>query len=218
MSARIRVLVADDHPAVLTGLIALVDSAADLEVVARAADGPEAVRAARHTRPDVALTDVRMPGATGIEITPQLRETGARVLVISAFDLDEQVLGALAAGADGYLVKTELPERILDAIRAVARGDAVLSPAATRAAVSALQRRLPRAPSLPGVSVGSAPALTSREEEVLALLAEGCSNQEIGRTLFVEVSTVKSHVGHAMAKLGVTSRVQAALWWREHRG
>ena len=127
--APIRVVVADDHPAVRSGLVALLGSAPDISVVAEAADGEAAVAAAREHRPDVVLTDVRMPGATGIEITPRLRETGANVLVISGFDLDDFVLGALAAGADGYLVKTEEPQRILAAVRDVHRGDAVLSAA-----------------------------------------------------------------------------------------
>ena len=140
-STPIRVLVADDHPAVRSGLVALLDSAADITVIAEAADGDAAVTAAREHRPDVVLTDVRMPGATGIEITPRLRETGANVLVISGFDLDDYVLGALAAGADGYLVKSEDPQRILAAVRDVHRGDAVLSAAATRAVVGALRDR-----------------------------------------------------------------------------
>lgn len=232
----LRVLLADDHPAVLAGLAALVRSAPDLELVASAADGPEAVAAAQRWCPEVALVDVRMPGATGIEITPALRAAGARVLVISAFDLDAQVVGALAAGADGYLVKTEPPTAILAAIRAVARGDAVLSAPATRAAVRALRERGTDAgrtdadgPDADGsdhdeLSAASptagtaAVALTRREQEVLRLLAEGCSNQAIARELFIEVSTVKTHVTNVLAKLGVDSRIQAALWWRERSG
>src|SRR5699024_342406 len=185
MSDPIRVLVADDHPAGLSGLVTLLDSAPDITVgaqavdgtpalraaqqlrpdgvrtdvrrpgapgVAEAADGPSARRAAQPHRPDVVRTDVRLPGPTGIDITPRLRGTGASVLVISGFDLDEYVLGALAAGADGYLVKSEDPARILAAVRDVHRGDAVLSPAATRAVVSALHEA--EAP-------GSSPARTS---------------------------------------------------------
>lgn len=285
MSDPIRVLVADDHPAVRSGLVALLDSAPDVTVVAEAADGPSALRAAQEHRPDVVLTDVRMPGATGIDITPRLRESGANVLVISGFDLDEYVLGALAAGADGYLVKSEDPARILAAVRDVHRGDAVLSPAATRAVVSALHgggatvgptvrtpdaeapapdsrssgsrsgadpgpgtgfrsgadpgpgsdagpgaTSRPRSGSGPGSASdprsashsGSRPAVipafTRREEEVLALLAQGRSNQQIASELFVEISTVKSHISHVLNKLGVDSRVQAALWWQQNRG
>lgn len=244
----IRVLVADDHPAVRSGLVALLDSAPDITVVGEAADGTSAVRAAQELCPDVVLTDVRMPGATGIEITPKLRETGANVLVISGFDLDEFVLGALAAGADGYLVKTEEPARIQQAVRDVHRGDAVLSAAATRAVVAALRGRDaphtggadgavgPGPSAAPGPSAGDEAAgaavppapvrgvaepitpLTRREEDVLALLAKGYSNQQIAAELFVEITTVKSHISHLLAKLQLDSRVQAALWWQQHRG
>lgn len=236
----IRVLVADDHPAVRSGLVALLDSAADITVIAEAADGESAVAAAREHRPDVVLTDVRMPGATGIEITPRLRETGANVLVISGFDLDDYVLGALAAGADGYLVKSEDPQRILAAVRDVHRGDAVLSAAATRAVVGALRERSasvgresdehpqpspdpvptsdPASDSRPAPGVLSEPTFTRREEDVLALVAQGLSNQQIASRLFVEITTVKSHLSHALMKLQLDSRVQAALWWRQHRG
>lgn len=236
----IRVLVADDHPAVRSGLVALLDSAADITVVAEAADGDSAVAAAREHRPDVVLTDVRMPGATGIEITPRLRETGANVLVISGFDLDDYVLGALAAGADGYLVKSEDPQRILSAVRDVHRGDAVLSAAATRAVVGALRERSvavdrgrdedpqpsydpvptsgPSSDRRPVPGDLSEPPFTRREEDVLALVAQGLSNQQIASQLFVEITTVKSHLSHALMKLQLDSRVQAALWWRQHRG
>lgn len=262
----IRVLVADDHPAVRSGLVALLDSAPDITVVGEAADGTAAVRAAQELRPDVVLTDVRMPGATGIEITPQLREAGASVLVISGFDLDDFVLGALAAGADGYLVKTEDPARIQQAVRDVHRGDAVLSAAATRAVVGALRGRDAVAAAgsgaaggadgaagssgaglsaageaVPGrdTAAGQGPAtgrgpaaqpvsapgvaepvasLTRREEDVLALLAKGYSNQQIASELFVEITTVKSHISHLLQKLQLDSRVQAALWWQQHRG
>lgn len=240
MSNPIRVLVADDHPAVRSGLVTLLSSAAGITVVAEAADGPSALAAAQEHRPDVVLTDVRMPGATGIDITPRLRETGANVLVISGFDLDEYVLGALAAGADGYLVKSEDPARILAAVRDVHRGDAVLSPAATRAVVSAM-RTSPSAPVRPAGAAPTAggpaessasadspidpargpaliPAFTRREEEVLALVAQGRSNQQIATELFVEVTTVKSHISHVLTKLGLDSRVQAALWWQQNRG
>lgn len=219
MTDPIRVVVADDHPAVLAGLVALLDAAPDVTVVAQARDGEAAVAAAREHRPDVVLTDVRMPGATGIEITPRLRETGAHVLVISGFDLDASVLGALAAGADGYLVKTEDPARILQAVRDVHQGDAVLSAAATRSVVSALQRDPGAAPAAAGPNPSlPPPAFTPREEEVLALVARGLSNQQIARELFVEITTVKSHLSHALTKLQLDSRVQAALWWRQHRG
>src|SRR5699024_4949631 len=217
----IRVVVAEDHPAVRSGLVALLETAPDITVVAEAADGRAALAAAHEHRPDVVLTDVRMPCATGIEITPQLRATGASVLVISCFDLADYVLGALSAGADGYLVKTEEPQRILAAVRDVHRGDAVLSAAATRAVVGALRDRpaqdAPDQAAAPPPSTPS-PAFTRREEDGLALVAEGMTNQQIASRLFVEVTTVKSHLSHALLKLGLDSRVQAALWWQQHRG
>ena len=221
-AAPIRVVVAEDHPAGRSGWGARRGAAPDITVGAEAADGPAALEAARAHRPDVVLTDVRMPGATGIEITPRLRETGASVLVISGFDLDEFVLGALAAGADGYLVKSEDPQRILAAVRDVHRGDAVLSAAATRPVLAARRGRLGGAADAapPGGPAPTAPepALTGREEDVLALVAQGLTNQQIARELFVEITTVKSHLSHALMKLGLDSRVQAALWWQQHRG
>ena len=264
--APLRVLVAEDHPAVRAGLVAALSAAEGIEVVGDAADGPATLAAARRLAPDVVLTDVRMPGATGIDITPRLRAGGAKVLVISAFDLDAAVLGALAAGADGFLVKTETPERIAAAVRAVGAGDTALSASAQRAVIDALRTRedaaasragagsgrsapgapapgapasrtaTPRALALgtaapgpsasgtspsgasPSGSTGPAPAFTRREEEVLALLADGLSNQEIASTLFVEVTTVKTHVTNVLAKTGTTSRVQAALWWHRRHG
>lgn len=264
--APLRVLVAEDHPAVRAGLVAALSAAEGIEVVGDAADGPATLAAARRLAPDVVLTDVRMPGATGIDITPRLRAGGAKVLVISAFDLDAAVLGALAAGADGFLVKTETPERIAAAVRAVGAGDTALSASAQRAVIDALRARedaaagragagsgrsapgapapgapasrtaTPRALALgtaapgpsasgtspsgtfPSGSTGPVPAFTRREEEVLALLADGLSNQEIASTLFVEVTTVKTHVTNVLAKTGTTSRVQAALWWHRQHG
>lgn len=264
--APLRVLVAEDHPAVRAGLVAALSAAEGIEVVGDAADGPATLAAARRLAPDVVLTDVRMPGATGIDITPRLRAGGAKVLVISAFDLDVAVLGALAAGADGFLVKTETPERIAAAVRSVGAGDTALSASAQRAVIDALRARedaaagragagsgrsapgapapgapasrtaTPRALALgtaapgpsasgtspsgtsPSGSTGPVPAFTRREEEVLALLADGLSNQEIASTLFVEVTTVKTHVTNVLAKTGTTSRVQAALWWHRQHG
>jgi len=263
MTDPIRVIVADDHAAVRAGLVALLRAETDIDVIAEAGDGPRALAAAREHRADVVLTDVRMPGATGIDITPGLRATGARVLVVSAFDLDEYVLGALAAGADGYLVKSEDPARFLEAVRAVAGGDAALSQEAMQAVLAQLRRRegaaRPRGPGGPGTAAGvpgsgvatapgrrsgpaaapgsaehrdsaspgdpaqrasaePVPPLTGREEDVLRLLARGMSNREISRELFVELTTVKSHITHVLAKLGVDSRLQAALWWQTHRG
>lgn len=218
MTQRLRVLIAEDHPAVRAALAAALGTAEDLEVVGFAQDGPSAIEQARRLAPDVVLTDVRMPGATGIDITPRLRAGGARVLVISAFDLDAAVLGAIAAGAEGFVTKSEDPSRIVAAVRAVGAGDAVLSASAQRAVVRALQGRSAEPAEPARETTPSAVPLTERETDVLALLADGLSNREIADTLFVEITTVKTHVTNVLAKLGVTSRVQAALWWHRHRG
>ncbi|MGO1949272.1 MAG: response regulator [Mycobacteriaceae bacterium] len=215
-SSPIRVVVADDHPAFRAGIVTLLDSAPDISVVGEADDGPSALEVAGTVRPDVVLTDVRMPGATGIDITPQLCSQGIRVLAISAFGLDEYVLDAIAAGADGYLVKTERPANIIAAVRSVSRGEAALSNETTAAVVAALRTREGESggtPEPPDAEVH----LTGREEEVLALIAEGHANRRIAGELFISETTVKTHLGNLFAKLGVTSRVQAALWHGRHR-
>ncbi|WP_420098552.1 response regulator [Corynebacterium sp.] len=222
-SAPIRVVVADDQEAFRAGIVTLVDSAPDMTVVGEADDGPSTVETATRVRPDVVLTDVRMPGASGIEITPALRSTGCRVLAISAFGLDGDVLDAISAGADGYLVKTERPANILAAVRSVAQGDAALSNETTTAVLTALRQRAehtehaePAQGSNPGddhVNVH----LTGREEEVLGLVAAGLSNHQIATELHISETTVKTHLGNLFAKIGAASRLQAALWHREHR-
>ncbi|MEJ6548499.1 response regulator transcription factor [Corynebacterium sp. USCH3] len=216
-SAPIRVVVADDQEAFRAGIVTLVDSAPDMTVVGEADDGPSTVEIATRVRPDVVLTDVRMPGASGIEITPALRSTGCRVLAISAFGLDGDVLDAISAGADGYLVKTERPANILAAVRSVAQGDAALSNETTTAVLTALRQRAePAQGSNPGddhVNVH----LTGREEEVLDLVAAGLSNHQIATELYISETTVKTHLGNLFAKIGAASRLQAALWHREHR-
>lgn len=218
-SAPIRVVVADDQPAFRAGVVTLIGTAPDMSVVGEADDGPSAVDVATRTRPDVVLTDVRMPGASGIDVTPALCAAGCRVLVISAFGLDGDVLDAIGAGADGYLVKTERPANILAAIRSVAQGDAALSNETTTAVLTALRRRAEEAPDTPredGAGTGGV-HLTGREEEVLALVAAGLSNHEIAVELHIGDTTVKTHLGNLFAKIGAVSRLQAALWHREHR-
>ena len=220
-SSSIRVVVADDHDAFRSGIVTLLESAPDISVVGEAADGPSALEVAAATRPDVVLTDVRMPGATGIEITPQLCEAGIRVLAISAFGLDDYVLDAIAAGADGYLVKTERPANIIAAVRSVSQGEAALSNETTTAVITALRQRAERERSA-AQSRQDAPAdegihLTDREEEVLALVADGHSNRSIAEALFIGEATVKTHLGNLFTKLGVTSRMQAAVWHHQHR-
>lgn len=202
-SSSIRVVVADDHDAFRSGIVTLLESTPDITVVGEAAD--------------VVLTDVRMPGATGIEITPQLCAAGARVLAISAFGLDDYVLDAIAAGADGYLVKTERPANIIAAVRSVSRGEAALSNETTTAVISALRQRAENSEQAGQSRPDGDIHLTDREEEVLALVAEGHSNRSIAETLFIGEATVKTHLGNLFTKLEVTSRMQAAVWHHQHR-
>lgn len=224
MTAPIRVLLADDHPAIRAGLRYLLESAPDIEVVAEVGDGDAAIAAARADRPDVVLMDVRMPGTDGITATAVIvSEHLAEVLVLTTFDLDDYVAGALRAGAAGYLLKSAEPGELLDAVRSVAAGDGVLAPEVTRRVLRAFAAaaadplagdapagdRPPR--SAPGVG-----QLTPRECEVLAALGQGLSNQDIAAALYVSRATVKTHVSRVLAKLEVTSRVQAALIAQDH--
>ncbi|PRY54918.1 response regulator [Glycomyces artemisiae] len=205
----IRVLVADDQEPVRTGLRLLLQSLPDVDVVGEAADGVEAVRLAQALRPDVALLDIRMPGLNGIEATSLL--AGERiaepiaVVVITTFDLDEYVHGALRAGAKGFLLKESGPQLIGEAVRAAANGDALISPQVTARLLGEFSRpaKQVRQPS---------PPLTAREEEVLALLATGLTNTEIGERLYLSLGTVKTHIAGVLAKLGVRNRVEAAMW------
>ncbi len=202
-----RVLVADDHALVRSGIVGLLE-AADLEVVGEAGDGLEALEAARRLRPDVVLMDIRMPGLDGIEATARLAAgpDGPRVLVLTTFDLDEYVYRALRAGAAGFLLKDAPPERLVDAVRTVARGEALLAPALTRRLI---ERYL--ATPQPGAAEETAHDLTPREREVWLLIARGMSNQEVGERLFLSEATVKAHVTRLLAKLGVRDRVQAVV-------
>lgn len=210
--ATIRVLVADDHAAIRAGLVMILGGADDIEVVGEAADGATAVRMARLLEPDVVLMDVRMPGTDGIEATRQLvRDQVCEVLVLTTFDLDEYVHGALRAGAAGFLLKSVEAQPLVDAIRLVAAGDGVLAPTVTRrlmrdfAAVAPQRLRRPKSLDL----------LTEREVEVLVCLGEGMSNQQIGRRLHIGETTVKTHVSRVLTKLDLRSRVQAAILAQE---
>jgi len=203
-----RVLVADDHALVRSGIVGLLE-AADIEVVAEAGDGKAAVDAAARSEPDVVLMDIRMPVMDGIEATRLIRERpdAPNVLVLTTFDLDEYVYRALRVGASGFLLKDTPPDRLIDGVHTVARGEALLAPALTRRLI---ERYLAAPP--PG-SVAPEPdsALTPREREVWLLIAEGCSNLEIGRRLYLSEATVKAHVTRLLAKLGLRDRVQAVV-------
>ena len=210
-----RVLVVDDQFLIRAGLVGLLDAVPGFEVVGEAGDGEEAVRLAAETRPDVILMDIRMPGMGGVEATErilaQAAEDPPRVLVLTTFDLDEYVYGALRAGAAGFLLKDSGPERLLAAITAVDGGDALFAPSVTRRLVEAFTRR--QAPAAPE-AVAPPPdlgVLTARETEVLRLTARGLSNLEIADRLYISEATVKTHLNRTMTKLELGSRAQAVV-------
>ncbi|SBN62952.1 two component transcriptional regulator, LuxR family [Curtobacterium sp. 9128] len=196
----IRVVVADDHPIVRAGLVALLQDAGDVEVVGQAADGESAVSTVLAERPDVVLMDLRMPGIDGDAATAQIlaAEPGIRVLILTTYESDDQILAAIEAGATGYLLKAAPESEILAGVRATARGETALAPSAA----AALVRRATGA-------VPTGPSLTPRELDVLRLVAQGQSNPAIGRALFLSETTVKTHLGHVFEKLGVSDRTRA---------
>ena len=207
----IRVVVADDQLLVRTGLTMILNAQPGIEVVGEATDGLEAVAVARELRPDVCLFDIRMPGIDGVEATRQLAGPGVEdplaIVVITTFDLDEYVHGALKAGARGFLLKDAGPELLVQAIEAAANGDALISPDITRRLLT----------TLAGLERASTPAqpiepLTEREEEVLLTVARGRTNAEIADELHISLSTVKTHVAALMNKLGARNRVEVAMW------
>lgn len=206
----IRVLLADDQAMIRGGLRLILEDQPDIEVVAEAADGTEAIRLARRLRPDVCLVDIRMPGADGIEVTRAIAGPGVadplRVVIVTTFDLDEYVYGALQAGAAGFVLKGARPALLAEAVRAAHAGDALISPQVTLrllrhiAPVKAAAARQPYAP------------LSEREIEVVQAIARGHTNSEIAAALFISLSTVKSHLGSIQNKLGVRNRVEIAGW------
>jgi DNA-binding NarL/FixJ family response regulator len=208
----IRVLIADDQPVVSTGLEMILDAHDDFEVVGQAGDGDEAVTLARSLAPDVVLMDIRMPRVDGIEATRRITSArlAARVLILTTYGLDEYVYDALHAGAAGFLLKTDPPERLLEAIRVVAAGDALLAPEITRRLIDRFVAKRPSRPS-PELE-----ALTAREREVLELLARGLTNAEIANELVVSDGTVKTHVARILAKLDLRDRTQAVIYAYEH--
>ncbi|MEU4555208.1 LuxR family two component transcriptional regulator [Micromonospora violae] len=208
MSGPVRVVVADDDEVVRAGFVMLLDTQPDLTVVGSAADGAEAIRVCRQHRPDVVLMDIRMPVMNGIEATRHLAVgDGPRILILTTFDLDEHVYDALGAGASGFLLKDVSAERLFDAVRVVAAGDALLAPRVTRRLISEFTRLRPRPPRQP-VPLSS---LTPRETDVLRLMAEGLSNPEIAKRLVVSDETIKTHVSRLLSKLGLRDRTQAVV-------
>jgi DNA-binding NarL/FixJ family response regulator len=209
----IRIVVADDHQVVRAGFATLLDTQPDFMVVGTAVDGAEAVRVCRELRPDVVLMDVRMPGMDGIEATRQLAgrgDGGPRILILTTFDLDDYVYDALCAGASGFLLKDVTAERLFEAVRVIAAGEALLAPAVTRRLISEFSRIRPRQVS-PPAAMAALRELTPRETEVLRLIAEGLSNPEIAARLVVTEETVKTHVSRVLSKLGLRDRTQAVV-------
>jgi DNA-binding NarL/FixJ family response regulator len=208
----IRLLIADDQALVRGGFRAILEAEPDIDVVAEAGDGAEAVDLARRHRVDVALMDIRMPRMDGIEATRRLlaepRTPPTRVLVLTTFDLDEYVYEALRAGASGFLLKDVPPEHLAPAVRTVAGGDALLAPSVTRRLIQEFARR----PVPGGPSSAALQQLTPRERDVLTLIARGMSNLEIAERLFVGESTVKTHVAHVLSKLGARDRIHAVVF------
>ena len=216
MGGRTRVLIVDDQSLVRAGFRMILEAEEDIEVVGEAADGLTAVLAARETDPDVILMDVRMPNVDGLEATRRLlegRESGPKILILTTFDLDEYVYEALRAGASGFLLKDTPPEQLVEAIRVVAGGDALLAPQITRRVIAEFVRH-------PPASARQAPPgldeLTTRELEILRYIARGLSNAEIAADAHVSETTVKTHVARILMKLRLRDRVQAVVYAYEH--
>ena len=210
------VLIVDDQSLVRAGFRMILEAEEDIEVVGEAADGLGAVLAARETEPDVILMDVRMPNVDGLEATRRLlegKESGPRILILTTFDLDEYVYEALRAGASGFLLKDTPPEQLVEAIRVVAGGDALLAPQITRRVIAEFVRRPPAGarPAPPGLD-----ELTARELEILRYIARGLSNAEIAADAHVSETTVKTHVARILMKLRLRDRVQAVVYAYEH--
>jgi DNA-binding NarL/FixJ family response regulator len=208
----IRVLIADDQALVRRGFTMLLEIEDDVDVVGEAVDGADAVARTRELRPDVVLMDVRMPGVDGIAAAQQLMDdpdNTAKVVMLTTFDMDEYVFDALRAGASGFLLKDVEPELLLAGIRAVHAGESLLSPTVTTRLIESFLRRPRTTARADGSRLGT---LTAREQETLRLLARGMTNAEIAAELVVSETTVKSHVGHVLTKLGVRDRVQAVIF------
>ncbi len=210
----IRVLVADDHALIRSGLTGMLSAQPDIEITGVADDGAAAVKAAADLRPDVVMMDIRMPRMDGIEATRRIcaRPEPPRVLMLTTFDLDEYVYDALQAGASGFLLKDAPPGQLAEAVRTVAAGEALLAPAVTRRLIS----RFLRVPPTAAATARAADLLTERELEVLQLVARGLSNAELAARLHLSDATVKTHVSRVLTKLGLRDRVQAVVYAYEH--
>ena len=210
MTGPIRVLLADDQELVRYGFRLMLDAECDIEVVGEAADGAVAISEVGRLLPDVVLMDVRMPGVDGLQATTRIAAEfpGIRVLVLTTFDLDDYAFGALRAGASGFLLKDTRPAELVDAIRAVHRGDAVVAP---RITAKLIELAAPHLTEHGRDAETELAALSARERDVFRLIAEGATNGEIASTLFVSESTVKTHVGRVLLKLGLRDRVQAVI-------
>jgi DNA-binding NarL/FixJ family response regulator len=208
----IRVVLADDQSVVRAGFRVILELAGDIEVVGECADGPTAVTLARRLDPDVVCMDVRMPGGNGLAATREIVSGHAgsspAVLVVTTFDLDEYVFGALEAGASGFVLKDTEPDDLVDAVRRLANGYGLVDQAVTRRVIAEFARRRPAQPT----NVDASRQLTARETDIVRLLARGLSNAEIAKELVIETSTVKSHLGRVMAKIGVRDRLQTVVW------
>lgn len=208
----IRVLLADDQALIRMGFRMVLDAEADIEVVGEAADGAAAITQAKALNPDVVLMDIRMPGVNGIEATAEITRTlDTKVLILTTFDLDEYAFGGLRAGASGFLLKDTRPAELIEAIRTVASGEAVVSPRITRRMLEMFAGQLPSGATASGQVDPRIASLTPRETEILCLVARGMSNAEIAAELVVSATTVKTHVGSVLAKIGVRDRVQAVV-------
>jgi DNA-binding NarL/FixJ family response regulator len=212
--SRLRVVIADDQPLMRAGFRAVLEATGSIEVVAEAGDGEAAIRAAEAHRPDVVLMDIRMPGTDGIEATRRLPRD--RVLILTTFGLDDYIVDALRAGASGFLTKDAPAADLVAAVRAIAAGDAVLSPAVTRRLLDRVGARLPATARGGRDAADGLAELTDREREVLHLIASGLSNGEIAAALVVAEPTVKTHVSNVLGKLGLRDRVQAVIFAYEH--
>ena len=216
MNEIVSIALVDDQDLVRTGLVMIVNAHPDFEVVGEAADGLAAIELVTRLRPDVLLIDIRMPGLDGVEVTRRLAGPGVAdpvaVVVITTFDSDDYVLGAVRAGARGFLLKDAGPALLIQAIQAAADGEALIAPSVTPRLLATLVDRAPVPASQP------VDPLTRREEEVLVLVAKGGTNAEIAQELFISLTTVKTHVAALMAKLGVRNRVEIAMWaYQTHR-